>query len=29
MIELINDVGFWQFLACIFFAIKLINLMQK
>jgi hypothetical protein len=29
MIELINDVGFWQFLTCIFFAIILINLMQK
>jgi hypothetical protein len=29
MIELINDVGFWQFMACVFFAIILINLMQK
>jgi hypothetical protein len=29
MIELINDVGFWQFIACVFFAIILINLMNK
>ena len=29
MIELINDVGFWQFITCVFFAIILINLMQK
>jgi len=29
MIELINDVGFWQFISAVFFAIILINLMQK
>lgn len=29
MLELIQDVGFWQFIACVLFAIILINLMQK
>ena len=29
MLELINEVGFWQFIACVLFAIVLVNLMQK
>ena len=29
MLELIQDVGFWQFIACVLFAIVLVNLMQK
>ena len=29
MFDLIHDVGFWQFISCIFFAIILLGLIQK